>query len=148
PVVRLANVLEELPEVRVAQERHGRIGHGLALRIAVFPGGEDTDTVTHRNPSGQMCAPGLVPMPANDVVRLVTLAPGHFHAALVQTVMLAEVDPLVHVYAPPGDDLDAHLDRLARFNSRADRPTAWTLDVHADPGYLGRFLAERPGNTV
>ncbi|HJZ90742.1 MAG TPA: putative oxidoreductase C-terminal domain-containing protein [Gemmataceae bacterium] len=87
-------------------------------------------------------------MPANDVVRLVSLAPGHFHAALVQKEMLPEVDPHVHIYAPPGDDLAAHLERLARFNSRSDRPTAWTFDVHAGPDYLERFLAERSGNTV
>jgi hypothetical protein len=32
--------------------------------------------------------------------RLITLDPGHFHAALVQKFMYADVDPLVHVYAP------------------------------------------------
>src|SRR5690606_32323498 len=33
--------------------------------------------------------------------RIMTLDPGHFHAALVQEHMYADVDPLVHVYAPP-----------------------------------------------
>lgn len=83
-----------------------------------------------------------------STVHLVTLAPGHFHAALVQKEALPGVDPHVHVYAPPGDDLDAHLDRIAQFNARPDRPTAWTADVRAGPDWLDRFLAERPGNAV
>jgi predicted dehydrogenase len=81
-------------------------------------------------------------------VRLVTLAPGHFHAALVQKEMLRGVDRHVHVYAPLDGDLIAHLDRVARFNSRPDSPTRWTLDTHAGPDWFDRFLAERPGNAV
>src|SRR5215207_9504566 len=83
-----------------------------------------------------------------DPVRLVTIAPGHFHAALVQKEMLPGVDPHVHVYAPHGPDLTAHLDRISRFNSRAERPTTWVTTVHAGPDWLDRFLAERPGNVV
>ena len=37
--------------------------------------------------------------------RLVTLDPGHFHASLVQKFMYLDVDPVVHVYAPAGEDL-------------------------------------------
>jgi predicted dehydrogenase len=83
-----------------------------------------------------------------DPVRLVTLAPGHFHAALVQKQALRGVDPHVHVYGPLDGDLIAHLDRIARFSARPDQPTAWTVDVHAGPDWLDRFLAERPGNAV
>ena len=57
--------------------------------------------------------------------RLITLDPGHFHAALVQKFMYADVDPLVHVYAPGNDDLAEHLKRIERFNTRADQPTHW-----------------------
>jgi predicted dehydrogenase len=81
-------------------------------------------------------------------VQLVTLAPGHFHAALVQKEMLPGVDPHVHVYGPDNTDLTAHLDRVARFNARPDRPTAWSTTVHAGPDWLDRFRAERPGNVV
>lgn len=35
-------------------------------------------------------------------VHLVTIDPGHFHAALVQKTMYADVDSVVHVYAPQG----------------------------------------------
>lgn len=81
-------------------------------------------------------------------VRLVTLAPGHFHAALVQKQSLPGVDPHVHVYGPLDTDLIAHLDHIARFNSRPDQPTGWTTDVHAGPDWFDQFLTDRPGNTV
>jgi predicted dehydrogenase len=83
-----------------------------------------------------------------STVRLVTLAPGHFHAALVQKEMLHGVDPRVHVYGPLDADLIAHLNHFTRFNTRPDHPTYWTVDVHAGPDWLGRFLTERPGNAV
>lgn len=78
-------------------------------------------------------------------VRFVTLDPGHFHAALVQKEMYPGVDPIAHVYAPLGGDLVAHLQRIAEFNVRADKPTAWQLEVHAAPDWLERFAREKPG---
>ena len=81
-------------------------------------------------------------------VQLVTLDPGHFHAALVQKEMYPEVAPRVHVYAPLGPDLLAHLGRIAGFNARAHNPTRWELEVHAGPDYLERFVREKPGNVV
>jgi predicted dehydrogenase len=81
-------------------------------------------------------------------VRLITYDPGHFHAALVQKEMCPGVAPCVHVYAPLGPDLLAHLGRIAAFNARAERPTAWQLEVHACPDALPRLLRERPGNVV
>jgi len=56
-------------------------------------------------------------------VRLMTLEPGHFHAALIQKEMYPDVAPQVHVYGPLGFDLTEHLNRIARFNLRADKPT-------------------------
>jgi predicted dehydrogenase len=83
-----------------------------------------------------------------STVKLVTLAPGHFHAALVQKAMVRGVDPHVNVYAPLSADLIAHLNHIACFNARPDHPTNWTVDVHAGPDWLDRFLADRPGNAV
>src|SRR5262245_24295474 len=83
-----------------------------------------------------------------DPAQLVTLAPGHFHAAMVQKEARPGVDPRVHVYGPLDADLVAHFERIARFNTRPDNPTAWTVDVYAGPDWLDRFLAERPGNAV
>jgi predicted dehydrogenase len=81
-------------------------------------------------------------------VKLLTLDPGHFHAALVQKEMYADVAPQGHVYAPLGPDLIAHLQRVAGFNNRSQNPTAWQLEVHAGPDYLERLLREKPGNVV
>jgi predicted dehydrogenase len=84
-----------------------------------------------------------------DQIRLITLDPAHFHAALVQKEMYAEVAPAVAVYAPLGTDLTEHLTRVARFNQRAEGPTSWELEVHAGPDCLGRMLRdERPGSVV
>jgi predicted dehydrogenase len=81
-------------------------------------------------------------------VRLITLDPGHFHAALLQREMLPGIARRVHVYAPLGPDLLAHLQRVHGFNTRAENPTAWELEVHAGADSLGRLLAERPGDVV
>ena len=85
---------------------------------------------------------------ATPDVRLMTLDPGHFHAALVQKEMYPGVDPVVHVYAPLGPDLLGHLHRISSFNHRTERPTAWRLEVHAGPDSTRRMLDERPGNVV
>jgi predicted dehydrogenase len=81
-------------------------------------------------------------------IRFITLDPGHFHAALVQKEMYPGVSPKVHVYAPLGQDLLDHLERVTRFNQRKDRPTAWELEVHTGPDFLKRMLADRAGNAV
>ena len=81
-------------------------------------------------------------------VRVMTLDPGHFHAALVQKEMYPGVARRVDVYAPLGPDLIEHLNRIASFNRRAERPTSWELEVHTSPDYFERMLRERPGNVV
>jgi predicted dehydrogenase len=83
-----------------------------------------------------------------DEYRLITLDPGHFHAALIQKEAYPGVSNRVAVYAPLSSDLTEHMNRVARFNSRAANPTAWELDVHASPDFLDRMVAERAGNIV
>ncbi len=56
--------------------------------------------------------------PSMTEIRLMTLDPGHFHAALVQKEMYPDVSRRVDVYAPLGNDLVDHLARVARFNTR------------------------------
>ena len=81
-------------------------------------------------------------------VRLMTLDPGHFHAALVQKEMYPGVAARVDVFAPLGPDLLEHLNRVASFNRRSERPTAWELEVHTSADFFARMLRERPGNVV
>ena len=57
-------------------------------------------------------------------IGLIIVDPGHFHAALVQQEMYANVAPRVHVYAPLGPELLDYLNRIAGFNKRDERPTA------------------------
>src|SRR5512144_1370258 len=63
-------------------------------------------------------------------VRLITLDPGHFHAALVQKTTYDDVDSVVYVYAPEGNDLKLHIDRINAYNTRAESPTHWKEVVY------------------
>jgi predicted dehydrogenase len=81
-------------------------------------------------------------------IRLMTLDPGHFHAALVQKETLTGVSPTVHVYAPLGFDLNEHLKRINGFNTRKENPTQWELEIHTSNDPLARMLREKPGNVV
>jgi predicted neuraminidase/predicted dehydrogenase len=83
-----------------------------------------------------------------DDVRLMTLDPGHFHAALIQKEMYPGVSGRVDVYAPLGPDLFEHLKRVNAFNRRPDAPTSWRTEVHASADYVDRMLREQPGNVV
>ena len=79
---------------------------------------------------------------------LITLDPGHFHASLVQKFMYADVDSVVNVFAPAGDDVNQHLMRIDAFNKRSENPTHWVEKVYTGPDYLDRMLATKPGNVV
>ena len=79
---------------------------------------------------------------------LVTLDPGHFHAALFQREMLPGISAEAFVYAPLGPDLAAHLNRGAQFNLRRDQPTRWRLRVYAAPDFQETLLRNPPGQIV
>ena len=81
-------------------------------------------------------------------VQLVTLDPGHFHAALVQKTMYDDVDPVVYVYAPEGNDLKLHMDRINGYNSRAEDPTHWKEVVYTGNDFFEKMIAEKKGNVV
>jgi predicted dehydrogenase len=81
-------------------------------------------------------------------VQLVTLDPGHFHAALVQKTMYDDVDSVVYVYAPEGNDLKLHLDRINAYNSRAESPTNWKEVVYTGNDFFEKMIAEKKGNVV
>lgn len=81
-------------------------------------------------------------------VKLITLDPGHFHAALVQKVSYPQVSKDVFVYAPTGFDVNEHLKRIEGFNTRAENPTAWNEVVYTGPDYLEKMLSEKKGNVM
>ncbi len=84
----------------------------------------------------------------NGLLRLMTLEPGHFHAALLQMQMQPDLAAQVDVYALPGPDLAAHLARIDQFNARAQNPTHWDEIVHTNGDPLEHLLVEHPGNVV
>ncbi len=84
----------------------------------------------------------------NKKVTLMTLDPGHFHAALVQKSMFSSIDSTVYVYAPKGTDLQDHLNRIEGFNSREKNPTHWFEKVYAGDDYLNQMIVEKPGNVM
>ena len=81
-------------------------------------------------------------------MKLTILDPGHFHAALVQKSMYADVDAAVDVYAPAGADLDDYLRKIDAYNARAQDPTRWRVRAHTGPDYLERFAADRRGGVA
>jgi len=84
----------------------------------------------------------------NFKVQLITLDPGHFHAALVQKYSYNNISPEVYVYAPGGKELDAHLALIDGYNNRADNPTLWKEKVYTGDDYLKKMMSERKGNVV
>ncbi|WP_295116852.1 putative oxidoreductase C-terminal domain-containing protein [uncultured Chitinophaga sp.] len=99
---------------------------------------------------GQACQQPAKQEAANDssMVKLITLDPGHFHAALVQKSMSAGIDSNVHVYAPDGQELNAHLALIKQYNERAENPTNWTEQVYTGADYFEKMLEQKPGNVV
>ena len=81
-------------------------------------------------------------------MNLAILAPGHFHAALVQKKMYADIEPAVHVYAEEGPDLDDYVRKVESYNARSENPTAWRLQLHPGADFLERFVADRNGDVV
>jgi len=85
---------------------------------------------------------------AKGEVKIMTLDPGHFHAALVQKSMYDQVESVVHVYAPEGPDVEDHLARINGYNTRAEAPTSWEEVVYKGGDFFEKMLSEKPGNVM
>lgn len=81
-------------------------------------------------------------------VKIITLDPGHFHAALVQKSAYDQVSTQVHVYAPEGAELQSHMALINGFNSRSDSPTSWEQNVYAGDDFLEKMIQEKKGNVM
>ncbi|HKH92117.1 MAG TPA: putative oxidoreductase C-terminal domain-containing protein, partial [Gemmatimonadaceae bacterium] len=62
--------------------------------------------------------------------------------------MYPDVDSVVYVYSPSGDDLAQHLARIESFNKRGDQPTHWVEKAYTGKDFLERMIADRAGNVV
>ena len=54
----------------------------------------------------------------NKTVKLMTLDPGHFHAALIQKTSYENIDSTVDVYAPEGPEVSTFLKSIDGYYSR------------------------------
>lgn len=81
-------------------------------------------------------------------VKLITLAPGHFHAALVQKTSYPQVAWEVSVYAPEGDEVEQHLLKIADFNNREENPTQWKENIWKGEDFLEQMAKDTIGNVV
>jgi predicted dehydrogenase len=88
------------------------------------------------------------PVEKSYMVKLITVDPGHFHAALVQKIMYDQVSPDVHVYAPEGPDYQQHLNRIKSYNGRTADPTSWNELVYTGADFFEKMINEKTGNVV
>ena len=86
--------------------------------------------------------------PHKEPITLMTMDPGHFHAALVQKSMYDDVLPSVYVYAPQGPDVVDYLKRIQGFNNRDTEPTQWIEHVYTGEDFLDKMLQDKPGNVL
>jgi predicted dehydrogenase len=84
----------------------------------------------------------------DSLVHIITLAPGHFHAALLQKVMYKDIDSTVYVFAPKGPEVNSHLDLISSYNNRLINPTSWIEKVYTGTDYVDKMLKLKPGNLV
>jgi predicted dehydrogenase len=83
-----------------------------------------------------------------QMVKLMTVDPGHFHAALVQKSAYPQISSDAYVYAPDGPDVQQHLTRINSYNNRGVDPTKWNEIVYKGADFFEKMLADKPGNVV
>jgi len=110
----------------------------ISIAMAILLMNMSCVTKTHKTENGD----------TSCQVRLITLDPGHFHAALVQKTSYPQVCKDVYVYAPGGADLQEHLKRIEGYNTRAESPTVWNEIVYTGPDFLEKMLSEKKGNVM
>lgn len=81
-------------------------------------------------------------------VKLITLDPGHFHAALVQKTSYPQISEDVYVYSPGGEDLKEHLAKVEAYNQRAENPTHWNEVIYTGEDFMEKMIAEKKGNVM
>lgn len=82
-------------------------------------------------------------------IELIVLAPGHFHANLLQKSAIPQVNNSVHVYAAAEDTgLQQYLSAIESFNQREENPTRWTTSIYTGTDFLEKMVDEKKGNVV
>lgn len=82
-------------------------------------------------------------------IKLIVLAPGHFHANLLQKSRIPQVNDSVFVYTAPEDTgLKQYLLAIESFNKREEEPTNWQTAVYTGDDFLNRMISDKKGNVV
>lgn len=81
-------------------------------------------------------------------VKLIVLAPGHFHADLLQKNKVNEINDSVYVYAQQGKEIDQYLSRIQAYNNRNENPTQWNEVVYKGEDFLNKMISDKNGNVV
>lgn len=86
---------------------------------------------------------------AGEPFQLIVLDPAHQHGAQMQNQLKGLVDPLVHVYAPPGPNMeDTYLQLIKKYNAGKNVNQVWELKIYTGKDYLEKMLQEKAGNVV
>ncbi|MGB7395745.1 MAG: putative oxidoreductase C-terminal domain-containing protein [Pricia sp.] len=81
-------------------------------------------------------------------VKLMTLDPGHFHAALVHKTMYPQVDSTIHVFAPEGPEVQDFLKKIEQYNTRDAAPTEWNIESDLGEDFAEKMVSQKPGNVM
>ena len=79
---------------------------------------------------------GCSPKLDKSKVKIMTLDPGHFHAALIQKTSYEDIDSTIDVYAPEGPEVNTFLESINAYNNRENNPTNWSINSHLGDNYL------------
>lgn len=142
---RFGGLIASIPHTPIATVVKSLIIQALML-LVVSCGSPTTDSETTKTNPSQSSENMFNPVEGK--VKLMNLDPGHFHASLVQKTMYKEVDPVVHVYAPDGPEVQSYLNRIKDYNSRPENPTSWEEKVFMGENFLEKMLSEKPGNMM
>ncbi|MDT7829931.1 putative oxidoreductase C-terminal domain-containing protein [Pricia sp. S334] len=86
--------------------------------------------------------------PTSSEVQLMTLDPGHFHAALVHKTMYPQVDSTIYVFAPEGPEVKDFLNKIEQYNTRDTAPTDWNLETYLGEDFAEKMIMQKPGNVM
>lgn len=83
-----------------------------------------------------LLAMALASCSRTEQLSMIVVAPGHFHASLLQKNSLPGVSDTVRVYSQSGSELDAYVATIESYNSREENPTSWVLEVYEGDDFL------------
>ncbi len=82
-------------------------------------------------------------------IKLIVLAPGHFHASLLQKRNMPQVNDSVFVYVATEDvGLKQYLLAIESFNKRDEDPTNWQIIVYTGDDFLNKMISDKRGNVI